>query len=198
MVLELRNVDIGYSKPILKGINLKILPSQCIIVHGPNGIGKTTLLKTIATFLKPIRGQILLYDKSINHYKKEIFFLPEVIDIPDQISALNYVRAVGSLYGNSNKSSAEKALELVNIEPRTPIKQLSHGMKRRVQLASALMVKAKLYLLDDPMIAIDEHDKNSLLKDIIAQLINHNPIIIIATRETLNLDVPHIDLTRYK
>ncbi|AEH24521.1 ABC transporter ATP-binding protein [Pyrococcus yayanosii] len=146
MRLEIKNLSVGYTDPILKGITIVVERGEGINFYGPNGIGKTTLLKTISTYLKPLRGEILYDGIPIEKVKGKIFFLPEEIHVPIKVRAEEYLKAITSLYGaNVDKDGITRALESVGVlNPKRKLGELSQGTIRRVQLASTLLVNAEI------------------------------------------------------
>lgn len=198
MKLEIRDLSVGYDKPVLERITMTIEKGNVVNFHGPNGIGKTTLLKTISTYLKPLKGEIIYNGVPITKVKGKIFFLPEEIIVPRKISVEDYLKAVASLYGvKVNKNEIMDALESVEVlDLKKKLGELSQGTIRRVQLASTLLVNAEIYVLDDPVVAIDEDSKHKVLKSIL-EILKEKGIVIISSREELSYCDVNENLHKY-
>jgi ABC-2 type transport system ATP-binding protein len=185
---ELKVIDViaGYKNiPIIGPVTFSAKLSDVVVVFGPNGVGKSTLIKTLATLLKPLRGKVLFNNKPIKKHKNSIFYLPEHVDLPLEITVLEYMRMYSALYSCKwSVEEAVRALDLFGLPPKALIKHLSQGQRRRLQLASALLVKnaVKMYLLDDPSIGLDDIAKEALLPKVITTL-REGAIVIIATRD---------------
>lgn len=181
-MLELQNLVAGYGNiPIIGPINLRVEKGEVAILWGPNGVGKTTLLRTIASFLKPIRGTIKLNERPISKFKRKIFLLNEQINLPGSLKAIEYLKVVGALYGHYPDYS--KLLRYVGLHSNVLISHLSQGQKRRLQLASILAAEnAELFLIDDPTVGLDDYSVETLIPWLVEYLIHKDKIIIISTR----------------
>ena len=166
-LIELRSVDAAYnSEIILKNVNLNIYSNDFMGIIGPNGGGKTTLLKIILGLLKPTSGTISIFGNSPAKGRNLIGYVPQVFnfhrDFP--ITVLDVVlmgqlrkTPIGHHYNTEDKISAQNALqqvEMSNFKDRH-ISNLSGGQLQRVMIARALISKPKLLLLDEPLSNID-------------------------------------------
>ncbi|ANF23358.1 ABC transporter ATP-binding protein [Thermococcus piezophilus] len=181
-MLELQNLVAGYGKiPIIGPINLQVEKGEVVILWGPNGVGKTTLLRTIASFLKPLEGSVKLNGKPIPKLKRKIFLLDERVTLPGSLKAIEYLKVVGALYGHYSNYS--KLLKYVGVHPNVLISHLSQGQQRRLQLASILAAEsAELFLIDDPTVGLDDYSVEALIPWFVEYLMNKDKIVIISTR----------------
>lgn len=181
-MLELQNLVAGYGKiPIIDPINLQVEKGEVVILWGPNGVGKTTLLRTIASFLKPLEGSVKLNGKPIPKLKRKIFLLDERVTLPGSLKAIEYLKVVGALYGHYSNYS--KLLKYVGVHPNVLISHLSQGQQRRLQLASILAAEsAELFLIDDPTVGLDDYSVEALIPWFVEYLMNKDKIVIISTR----------------
>lgn len=160
-LLDFQNVSFGYERtPILEEVTFRVQQGEWIGIFGPNGGGKTTLLKLILGFLIPVTGQITRAPRTA------ISYVPQRLDFDRQfpISALEVVLG-GRLkdlpwYGHFSKDdteAAKEALNQVNLlqTANQPFGTLSGGQLQRVLLARALVSKPQLLLLDEPMAGVD-------------------------------------------
>lgn len=175
-IVELKEVSAGYQDDIiLKGINLVVNPLDFIGVIGPNGGGKTTLIKIILGLIKPYRGEITWYQKSD---KPLLGYLPQSnqndrqfpITVKEVIlSGLMSVKHFTGKYTRKDVQKAIEVLELMGIPQlvNRNIGGLSGGQMQRVLLGRAIISDPELLILDEPNTFVDnsfEHDLYELLK----------------------------------
>lgn len=169
--VELKDVSIKYNdQTVLQDVNLKIEDKDFMAIIGPNGGGKTTLLKIILGVIRPDRGEVIVYDKDPEHARQFIGYLPQNVsfdhDFP--INVYNTVlsgRYHGMFkgYNAEDKIAVEKALKDMNmlgLKDRQ-LGKLSGGQLQRVFIARALVREPKLLLMDEPMASIDPEMQNS-------------------------------------
>lgn len=165
-MIELENVSFYYANTLaLKDINLKYDSKDFLTIIGPNGGGKSTLIRLILGLLKPACGEVRVFGKDPS---KEQYFLSYV---PQQIP-LNYsfpmsvldVALMGRLskktlgfYNKDDKLKALEALKKVGVSEfaKRRINDLSGGQRQRVYIARALCANAKIIILDEPTASID-------------------------------------------
>ncbi len=163
--LHIDSLSLSYGEnKILENINFEIFKEDYIAIIGPNGGGKTTLLKLILGFIKPTLGEIKIFGKSPIDARNKIGYLPQYInfnmDMP--ISVLDIVLQ-GRLcknklfYNQKDKKIAIQKLEIMNIShlQNRKIKNLSGGQRQRVLLARALAKEPRILILDEPTASID-------------------------------------------
>lgn len=188
-LIEIKNLSVGYNKePVLFDVNLSVFEKDFIGVIGPNGGGKTTLLKAILGLLKPLKGEIK-FRKDIDSAKKPIGYLPQVkhIDKNFPITVFEVVRS-GSIMKNQHKNNAtaiRKKVELLleemgisNIRDKA-IGNLSGGQMQRVFLCRALLSDPKLLILDEPDTFVDNRFEGELYKKL-RQLNEEIAIILVS------------------
>lgn len=196
-ILELENVSFSYhNTPVLSNISFEVNSGEFIGVIGPNGGGKTTLLKLILGFLKPTQGKILLA-KNLH----EIAYVPQAMkyDREFPISVLEVVLSgllshlpwYGSFHQKERKA-ARHALEQVGMEQfcNHPFGELSGGQAQRVLIARALVAKPHLLLLDEPTASVDsqaEADIYAILKKL------HGKMTIMMVTHDLRAAVNQVD-----
>lgn len=176
-LINIRNLSVGYNKePVLKNVDLPVHEKDFIGVIGPNGGGKTTLLKAILGLLKPMSGKIE-FRKDIDYRKKPIGYLPQVkhIDKNFPITVYEVVRS-GSLMKNSKKISpaeinrkTESLLSEMGISAirDKAIGELSGGQMQRVFLCRALLSDPQILILDEPDTFVDNRFEAELYRKLI-------------------------------
>lgn len=169
-LLEIKDLSAGYdNQVVLENVSLKIFSNDFIGVIGPNGGGKTTLIKTILGLVKPISGEMNLLIS-----KKNIGYLPQVnqIDKRFPISVFDVVRsgkADTALFSSFHKNRIEKEkaesllqeMGIISIRNKS-IGELSGGQMQRVFLCRALMNEPELLVLDEPSTYVDNNFEGEL------------------------------------
>lgn len=191
--ISVRNLSFGYDENLVfDGINLEYDCKDFLAVIGPNGGGKSTLLKLMLGLNKPSGGTIEVFGQQPASVSKAVGYVPQNIPINQSfpMRVLEVVlmgridKKLFGFYGKDDKIEAEAALERVGIGEftRRKIGELSGGQRQRVYIARALCAKAKILMLDEPTASIDtkgQADVYRLLKQINAEgtgvvLISHD------------------------
>jgi len=170
-IVNLRNVEVCFnSVPILENISLSIKQNDFLAILGPNGGGKTTLLKVILGLIKPNKGEVKVFGESPEKGRKLIGYLPQHIffDLNFPISVFDAVlmgryRGIFRNYSKEDKEAtlnALKTVDMLEFKDRQ-IGKLSGGQLQRVFVARAIARQPKLLLLDEPMTSIDPEMQKS-------------------------------------
>ncbi len=162
--------------PALRGASIAIQAGEQIAVIGPSGAGKTTLLHAIACALKPISGALLLDDKdpwalprpALQALRGQLFLAPQVPPLPPrqrvvtavlagQLPQMSLLASMRSLFYPSDIPAAHQALKAFDLDEKIfeRVDRLSGGERQRVGLARLLASNAKLWLIDEPLSALD-------------------------------------------
>ena len=178
-ILELEDISFSYQKKsedILKHLNLKIYEQEFLAITGKNGVGKTTLMRLIFRIVKQKSGQIKLYGKSVDAYrKKELYrMMGLVFQNPEEQFVANTVwdEMMFSLKKvkisqTEKDEKVQKMLERFHLEhekEKSPF-VLSQGQKRRLSVASMLLTDQKILFLDEPTYGQDYENRQELMKD---------------------------------
>ena len=168
-LISLKDVSVGYDdrQKVLDHVNLDILPNDFIGVIGPNGGGKTTLVKTILKAL-PYSGEVQYSPVIGSDGYRAIGYLPQVSDIDKSfpisvcevvLSGLQARKRLFGRYSAADKAKALQLLDLCGIESiaRRPIGELSGGQLQRTLLCRALISDPKVLILDEPANFVDNH-----------------------------------------
>ena len=170
-IIELRGVNFFYGNtPVLEDIDLDIHSGEFIAVLGPNGGGKTTLIKLILGLFTPSSGQIGLFGCEPKYNRHRIGYLPQHVDTKDDVpvTVLEIVlmglvrsRKLGWFYSQKDRELAYRALDQVEMKEyeNYNIAHLSGGQKQRVYIARALASNPDLIILDEPTSNIDPQGK---------------------------------------
>ena len=143
----------------------------CYGLLGPNGAGKTTTISIITGTIDADGGKVLLDGELISSNnpspKKKIGYVPQDLALYVEISATDNLRFFGSLYGLIGQhldNRIEYALELTGLTDRAkePVANYSGGMKRRLNIAAALLHEPDLIVLDEPTVGVDPQSRNAI------------------------------------
>lgn len=168
--MELIVKDIGFAyqaaRPLLKGVTFTVKSGQLLHLVGPNGCGKSTLIKILAGLIKPQRGQLSLNGNQppASHYFAEMSYLPaEGNGLFDELSAYHNIRFWWSLRQAQPWTDAgcQELLTTWNlggpyVSRFIPVGKYSTGMKRRLSLINLQLAHTKLWLLDEPLYGLDQ------------------------------------------
>lgn len=181
-ILEFCHVTKKYgSKVVLNDLSFAIAPGGIIGLLGPNGCGKTTIIKLINRLLVPNSGEILINNmKPCPETAEIVAYLPDRDVLPKSRSVKSLVNLYADFYKDFDKEKAYEMLELLKIEPKTPMKSLSKGNREKVQLILTMSRRALLYVLDEPIGGVDPAARDFILDTIIKSR-NNNSSILIAT-----------------
>lgn len=189
-LIKIKNLTVAYDKvPVLQNVNLELFEKDFLGVIGPNGGGKTTLLKAILGILKPQQGSIS-FRNDLRGRKKPIGYLPQVkhIDRKFPITVFDVVRS-GSIMQDRKKQKAQaktKVDELLdemgvaNIRNKA-IGELSGGQMQRVFLCRALLSNPKILILDEPDTFVDNRFEGELYEKL--RLLNEEIAIILVSHD---------------
>ena len=159
----------------VQNLNLNVYRGDVFGFLGPNGAGKSTTIRMLLSLIKPTKGSIKIFDKSLldsrENILKNIGAIVEKPDLYKYLSAYKNLQILGKLSGvDITKKRIMEILELVGLKERanSKVKTFSHGMKQRLGIAQALLHNPELIILDEPTTGLDPQG----LKEI-RDLINH-------------------------
>ena len=189
-MITVENLKKSYGTHVaLNGINFSIKEGEFYGLLGPNGAGKTTTISIISTIVEPDSGKVTINNMDLQKNKvackKIIGVVPQEIALYDKLSAVENLHFWGSLY-NVEKSLLDKRihenLELLGLADRKDdkIKNYSGGMKRRINIAAALLHQPKILFMDEPTVGIDPQSRN-LIFDVVEKLHKNGMTIIYTT-----------------
>lgn len=191
-ILECRGLNKSYKKgvPVLEDFNISIPSGRIIGLLGPNGCGKSTLMKLVCGLLQPDSGEILVGGHPVGEESKALIsYLPERTYFNRWMKVSGLVDFFNEFYGDFDKARAYKLLSDLNIDPNAKLKSLSKGTKEKVQLILVMSRNAKLYLLDEPIAGVDPAAREYILSTIVS---NYNPEASIIITTHLIADVEQV------
>ncbi|MEM1982613.1 MAG: metal ABC transporter ATP-binding protein [Sulfolobales archaeon] len=207
MELVVKDLTIGYSKPLVSGLNFKLGAPALVQVIGPNGVGKTTLFKTLLGLIKPLSGKVLINDSDVTGLPalagKYVGYVPQLT--PNSVSSfpitlwefLRYSLELNGRDFNALHDEVIRVLKLVDIPEflwYKDIRKLSGGQKQKAFIARALLKGASILLLDEPLSNLDLVSR-SQITNLLLKLSNeklvlvsmHDPTIFLSSTNTIIL-----------
>ena len=191
-LIEIKNVSFAYQKKkVLKDVNLTVSHGEFAAIVGPNGGGKTTLLKLLLGLLKPDTGTIEMMGARPEKNRLKIGYMPQYshLDLQFPVTVMD-VALMGRLgkgswgrYSRKDRDAAAQALAQVKMDSfaKNHFNALSGGQKQRVLIARALCSEPKLLLLDEPTSNIDQESEQDLFK--ILEQLNHQMTILLVSHD---------------
>ena len=181
---------------VLRGISFSVFEGEIFGLIGPNGAGKTTTLRILATIIKPTKGKIKIYNHDISDsstVRKLIGYLPEDAGLYERLTGLENLKVFARLYSRNESElndMVKYAIEIADLGDRIydKVSEYSKGMKRRLLLARALMVKPKLAILDEPTSGLDVYAAVKV-RNIIKRFVKEsNSTIILSSHNMLEVE----------
>jgi Cu-processing system ATP-binding protein len=143
---------------VLKGVDLEISEPGIFAVLGPNGSGKTTIIKSILGMVLPDGGDILIHNRSIkgeSDYRKQIDYLPQIARFPENLKVEELIRMVKDIRGQ--EGDEKSLIEIFELEPflKRRLRNLSGGTRQKVNLVLCFMFDNDIIILDEPTVGLD-------------------------------------------
>lgn len=178
------------SKKVLKGVTFSAQSGQIIGLLGPNGCGKTTLIKILTGLIKDYDGVARIDNEEPGAYTKSIIaYLPEKSYLPDWMRPVDAIEYFADFYKDFDRQKAEKMLLRFGLDLKQKLKTMSKGQQEKLRLALVLCRRAKLYILDEPLGGVDPAARSHIL-DLIMENHEKDSTILISTH--LISDVEYI------
>lgn len=187
----MRNLWAGYgNEPVLEDINLSVKELDFIGLIGPNGGGKTTLLKVLLGLLPPARGEVRILGQSVREGRRRIGYVPQVVefdhDFPISVWEVARMGRLGkrrllqrfSAEDDEIVAQALRRVEMLGLRDR-PIGELSGGQRQRTYIARALATEPQILLLDEPTASVDPQVSASIY-ELLSRLNDRVTILMIS------------------
>lgn len=180
-------------RSLFKDVNFSLEAGELLQVNGPNGSGKTSLLRMLCGLATPAHGEISWLGDNIRSldegYYNSITYLGHLNGVKDNLNAIENLRISSALAGNGiDESEAYIALQKMGLVGREtlPVKVLSQGQRRRVTLARLLVSSTVLWILDEPLVALDT-SAVLLVKSILEQHLIKGGMVVMTTHQDINI-----------
>jgi zinc transport system ATP-binding protein len=177
LAAELRGVSFGYGggPPVLRNVDLAVRPGELVAIAGPNGGGKTTLVRLVLGLERPDSGQALLFEEPAHRFSRRatLGYLAQRAQLQlDAPATVEEVVSAGRLAGGGllgplrrrDRAIVDEAIERVGLAPvrRRPLARLSGGQQQRAFIAKALAGEPSLLVLDEPTTGVDVESQEAL------------------------------------
>ncbi len=165
-ILEVQSLKKSYGEHVaVDGLSFSIDAGEVFGLLGPNGAGKSTTINIIATLLTPDSGSVRVAGipfEKVDAYKRKLGYVPQEVSLAERMTARENLLLVGKLYdlhGPQLRRRVDETLELVGLPDRARdlVETFSGGMKRRLNIAAAILHEPELLLLDEPTAGVDPH-----------------------------------------
>jgi zinc transport system ATP-binding protein len=190
--VEVEHVQFSYGAgpPVLRDVSFTIAPRRMVGVVGPNGGGKTTLLRLLLGFLEPDRGQVRILGRTPRQARRQVGYVPQRVDADRQfpitvgtvvlMGRINATRRIGP-YSRADREAVSRTLAEVGLGglERRPFAALSGGERQRVLVARALAAGPELLLLDEPAANLDRVAEESFY-ELLHRLVDRVTILLVS------------------
>ena len=198
VAVRLENITVEYKgKPTLLNINMDVPTGVLLAVLGPNNSGKTTLLKTIAGIEKPSAGNVFVFSRPTRPLKNNVAYVPARNavnwDFPINLYDLVYMGSYNRIKQKNSEKKKDKVLTMESLERlglekiyKKNICDLTRGEKYRALIARSLVQDAEVYIMDDPIVAVDEESIN-IIVEVLQELRHKKKTVIVSHHDFVTI-----------
>jgi len=180
-------------RPLFAPQSFTLSPGQAMQIEGDNGSGKTSLLRMVCGLAPTASGEVRWGGQAITEvrhaFSRDLLYLGHSLGLKDELSALENLRAASVLAGHPvGHEQALQALQAQGLGSRShlPLRVLSQGQKRRVALARLQLSKARLWVLDEPFVALDTLAVHAL-QQVLRQHLQQDGLLLFTSHQAVDL-----------
>ena len=199
-MIKIENITQHYSvRPVVRNLSLRINRGELVAVMGPNGMGKSTLLRVVAGVLCPLKGYVEINGRRRREtvdselaIRKQVVYLPDHPWIPRNSTGREFLVAVGQLYDIEIERLLEHSSRLLNLfnlskQEDAPIRSYSNGQQRKIAICSALVTEAPVMILDEPFTGGLDPSGILALKRVLQRLAERDDVTVLVASQVPEL-----------
>lgn len=198
LTLDVRSLHLWRGdRHLLRGVTFSVRPGELLQVMGPNGVGKTSLLRCVAGLLPVESGDILWGDAPLANcrdgFHQHLAYLAHVNALKADLTALENIHYGVGVRRQVSTDEAQAALRLLQLGEciDLPVRAMSAGQRRRVSIARILLTKARLWVLDEPITNLDKSGI-ALFESCMAEHLREQGMIVTAAHQLLLQGQPNV------
>lgn len=190
-IFECRNLTKKYgSTAALDAVDLQLEAGQIVGLLGPNGSGKTTMIKLANGLMEPTGGEILISGMApCPQTKEQVAYLPDRDFLPPYMNVEGLLKYYEDFFRDFDRVKAMEMIRELGLDPKQKLKAMSKGTREKIQLILTMARNAKVYLLDEPIAGVDPAARDLILRTIIG---NYNPDALVLISTHLIADVERV------
>lgn len=191
-MIEIKDFSFSYGGTrVFDNINLEFRKGAVYGLLGENGVGKTTLLKSISGLLRPKKGTCTVdgmtsFDRN-PEMLNNIYFLPDEVPLPDSATPESFFKGMIPFYPNADMNEMHRLSAEFHIDPKRRFKEMSFGQQKKALLSCALALNTEYLLLDEPTNGLDIPSKSDFRR-VLSSNLDENKLIIISTHQVRDVE----------
>ncbi len=181
-IIKAQGLKKSYGKKVvLDDVTFEIEEGSIVGLLGPNGCGKTTLIKILTGLIKDHTGMVKIANEEPGAYTKSIVaFLPDKSYLPDWMKPTDAIQYFADFYSDFDKEKAQRMVVDFGLDPNQKLKTMSKGQQEKLNLILVMCRQAKLYILDEPLGGLDPAARSAIL-DLIMDNYAQNSTVLLST-----------------
>ena len=191
--IEVRHLTKSYrGRPALEDLSLSLPAGQIVGLMGDNGSGKTTLLKILAGVLADWEGEVSVCGHTPGAESKAVVsFLPDASFLPDHYSCADAITLYAEFFADFDTAKARDMVDFFHLPGDRTLKELSKGMREKLQIALAMSRRARVYLLDEPISGVDPAARDVIMRGILTNF-SEDALMVVSTHLIADIE-PVVD-----
>lgn len=179
--LEIKNLNMGYKNKVLDNLNLELEKGQIVGLVGPNGAGKSTLLRILAGLEKTYTGKVIIDGEEISYKSADIIsYQPDKFALSNKLSVKEVVRTYKAFFKDFDEEKFYRIYKEFKLPEKAKVREMSKGMREKMQIALSLSRKAEIFLLDEPISGVDPSARKAIIETILNNF-DEDSLIILST-----------------